>query len=207
MANNRIKSDRGDAITVFFLFVLVMTAFAAVFILDFGKNVYMKNNYNQMAMRSAQTGLKQQNSVGGLTPAAADAVIQEYLTERDPGHINPMVTNEQDPKYKPNTAETAAFRTFCQAKNPELPIIKVSFSTERDNIDSNFSNTITYKNGETTYPDSLNDFYFQKYRTIRIEVQDIGDNYFYGMFGHPCQSYTIKQTAISIDADAGDTGI
>lgn len=197
----RIKSDFAGGVTIFALTVFVVILAVSIFFIDVSKNSYLTSNYFQMTQRAAQNGLKDQNSIGGLTPKAAESVVREYLAERN---ADQKLANGS---YA-NTVETGAFRRMCQSKYPTLPKITVEFSTQRNNKGQKFSSTFVYENGQWTPPitGDYPAFYRQSYRTIKVNVEDFGDNYFFSIFGRPCEKFNIESSAIAIDADAGDTG-
>lgn len=199
----RFNSNTGGGITIFSLAIFMMILLLGIFIIDMTKNSYVSQNYYAMTQRSAQKGLTQQNSIGGLTVASVSSIVNEYLEEsRGTG-------TDTDPSVV-GTSETSAFRTNCQKKYPEYPKITIDFSTERTtNIaEEDFSSKYVYSSG--AFAPSLTDnnplFYQKSYRTIRVVIEDISDNYFFSMFGRPCSIYTTQATAVAIDADAGITG-
>lgn len=208
----RLKSNRGNAILIMGLAIFGLILLMAIFFVDVSKNIYISNNYTQMAQRATQTALKQQNSIGGLTPQAATAVINEYLEEREP-KTKCASTDGSGNTVACQTVETKAFRTLCAKKYPNYPEIEVAFSTARNNkgktsSTDNFGVTLSYKNGSIPEfsPAQKRLFYRNQYKTIRVKVKDYGDNYFFSMFGRGCEVYNIQTSAIAMDATAGDTG-
>lgn len=208
----RLKSNRGNAILIMGLAIFGLILLMSIFFVDLSKNIYVRNNYTQMAQRATQTALKQQNSIGGLTPKAAEAVIKEYLEEREPKQLCSS-TQGGSGQVPCQTVETKAFRSICEDKFPNYPEIEVSFSTERDNKDKSSEGDsfgVTFTSKGKTIPEVTEAqkrlFYRNQYRTIRVKVKDFGDNYFFSMFGKQCTVYNVQTSAISIDANAGDTG-
>lgn len=217
--NQRVKSDKGNAVLIMGLAIFGLILFLSVFIVDLAKNRYMQTNYTQMAQRAAQTGLKEQNSIGGLTPDAAKTVIYEYLEERNP---NKKCTNANGMPGESicQTSETQAFRSLCGGNYKDYPKITVSFSKVRNknNNKPNETDPIAVadisvdKNGNTNVnninisPNDEKKLRRGDYKVITIKAKDFGDNYFYSMFGRQCNVFTTQATAIAIDADAGDTG-
>lgn len=204
MMINRIKkntrSDNGAGITIMSLVILGLLLLMTVFIFDFNKNIYLQNNYTQMTQRAAQRGLKEQNNIGGLTPNAALAVIEEYKAQRDSTAV--LRTNTGT---KRGTNDSTVFRSVCQAKYPSYPEITVQFSTSRK---GGWGTEYKYRNGSWVNNPTSNTsaFYSNQYRSIRVKVKDTGDNYFYGLFGQPCSNYSTQATSTSIFSDAGNTG-
>lgn len=188
---NRIREDRGNATIILGLALFGLILLISTFMVDVSKNTWLQSTYSQMATRAAQNGLKEQNNIGGLTPYAAQASVREYLAERNS-------TGGQ-------TAETVPFRNNCKNKYGVNPTITVEFSTGRKGA---ATETFKYNNGVFTpsLESRASSFYRTKFRKIQITVNDYGDNYFFSLFGQQCQMYKVTASAISIDADAGQTG-
>lgn len=207
------QSDTAAGITIFGLFAIMVFMMMAIFLVDMGKNIYMQNTYFSMITRSAQEGIKDQNSIGGLTSKSAQSIVDEYMKERngvaEDGHAT--------------TRATEPFRAICaKAKEGEYPKITITYGTQRNNkgTSSNgvetgsMSTDMTFSsNGGSSLSPSVQDpstqgkFFANKYRTIQVNIEDYGDNYFFNMFGGAqCPIYKIQTTAVAVDADTGNTG-
>lgn len=194
----RASSDRGNAVLLWTLAIFVLMAIMSCFIIDFSQMRGLSRTYNDIAQRATQTSLKEQNSIGGLTPMAAQKVVDEYLTQRNGTDGSTM--GYQITRRVAN----------CEAKYPDLPEITVEFSTERDNRGGGFDSKFVYRNGEwqgaNPNTGSYPQFFQNQYRTVKVNVKDFGGNFFMGLIGRPCSVHEIQTSAISIDADAGSTG-
>lgn len=199
----RLKSDGGNAVLIMSLAIFGLILLIAVFLVDASKNVQLQNTYTQMAQRATQIGLKKQNYIGGLSPESVDAVINEYLEERDP-------TQMCDGKAC-QTNETKAFRAVCDEAYPQYPEIKISYSTQRNNSTSqgnkgfNPDLVFTYSNGvldKNPYSSEYSNLFSSLgLKVIKVEVTDVGDNYFSSLFGKQCSIYKTETSAIAINAD------
>lgn len=183
----RRKSDQGAAITLVSIFLIVLIFFLAMFIVDIGKSIYIQKTLTRYAQIAAETAIKHQNNLGGLSSDAADALRQEYMIRRNP---------ELDPS---GTTGTGRMMSRCE-RNTDYPIISVRFDTGRNRGNSSgASPTYTSYRGE---PIDLGQQSFsgEDYNAITAQITDVSDNYFFGLLGLPCQVLKVKATAVAASA-------
>lgn len=204
----QLKSDKGNAVLIMSLAIFGLILLIAMFMVDANKNVYMQNNYTQMAQRATQSGLTKQNSVGGLTSSAITSVVDEYLNERNPGR-DPIKMKSCGPSTAKNqycqTNETTSFRSTCSAHKDfkNYPIMKISFSDKPKPKANEWQYSVSRSGtGASGIPANAQAaFAARNFKSIKLEVQDFGDNYFASIFGNPCQKYNITATSTTISAD------
>lgn len=175
----RIKNDRGDSTMILGLSTLILVLLLSIFIVDYAKNIYIKNLYVSFAQKAAYTAVKEQDAIGGLAPSSADKLVSEYMTNRNRGH---------------NTSDTAAHRTSCELSG-SYPKISISYGKTRK-VGSE-STTYSSINGQVPYIPNKNNFFMNKYKAIQVQITDVTDNYFAGIFGRPCSELTITTSAIA----------
>lgn len=206
----RIKSDEGNAVLLMGLAIFGLVLLLGIFFVDVSKNITIVNSYSQYAQRATQAGLRRQDNVGNLMPEAVKATFDEYLHERNSSSrkLAGQTTTFSDGQNIQQSGGTAPFRRSCSIKYGKDPVMKVRMSTDREPNKGTKSVTFTYRDGVITPPISnyYDDFYRNSYKTIILEVQDYGDNYFFSLFGQPCSEYNVQATGVSIYGDAGQTG-
>lgn len=197
----KMQSDDGAAVTILALALLVLFLFISVFMVDFVKNSQIKSDYTEIGSRATEAALIHQNGVGGLLPdESAQAFVKEYMIQsrgQDPT-TGAIATNQ--------TVDTAAFRNNGCSTNAKYPIIKLTYNTKRtSSANETGLPTATSSGGSapvfTNVSNLTNTFAEKKYRVISAEITDVSDNFFYGMFGQPCQEYTIKVSSVAVHSD------
>lgn len=174
-----IKSDRGEGVTIMGLASLLLLLLLSIFIVDFTKTMYIKNLYTSFAQKAAQTAIKSQDAIGGLLPTSANSIVTEYMTQRSGGG---------------NTADAQSHRSSCEI-NGNYPRITISYDNSRQVGSSSVSYSST--NGQIPHLLDANQFYKKQYNTIQIDVVDVTDNYFFGIFGQPCAEVNVTASAIT----------
>ncbi len=201
---SRLRSDRGNAILILGLAILVIIALVTGLMADVAKSVQARHEYSSLAQKAALNGLKEQNSRGGMNYKAIESTVREYMKLRDGEYkVGDQVADTCKTEKGPCQVATAPLRAMCSA-NPDFaayPVITLSFSEEGKHIDGwNGTSTekkITYSNGQYSVdPSTLaREFNTKNFKKITIDVKEVSDNYFLSMFGRPCQTYSIKETA------------
>lgn len=183
----RTKSDKGDGITVMGLFMIVVVLLVALLIVDVSKMVYIRNTYINHGQIAANTAIREQNGIGGLDITAANRAIQEYMLQRDPQSFGVLATNE-----------TAAFRRLCDTG--EFPRIEISFDTERRVGQSTIGPRFVSYGGQLVTESNREEFFINEFRVIRLNITDVSDGDFSGLFRNHCQTHTFEVSAIITDA-------
>lgn len=184
MFKKRIQSDNGAYVTIIGIAVIVLILLMAIFIVDASKNLYIKNQYYQAAQRATQTAIKDQDMIGGLKKSAMNHLIDEYKI--------------QTGRAKDDTGaslETGAFRGSC-SNGKDYPKIKIYYDNKKRD---NRGGTLIYTSvGFSKMPINAQDeakFRTNQYNTIGIEVEDVAQNFFLGMFGNNCSVIKTKASA------------
>lgn len=183
----RASSNGAANITIFGIFALVLIMLLAGFMVDLSKSVYVGNLYRDYARKAAQTAIKDQNLVGGLNGTAANKFIMEYMIQRHP-EIDPVGA----------TQEANAMRSKCEVTG-NYPVIRIQFDTER-RVGASPNSTVLTSYGGNKIPINNANYYDKDYQAIDVEVLDVTDNFFLGMFGKHCQEIKIKTSAIASTA-------
>lgn len=183
---SRVKTDKGNAVVIWGIFILIMILVCAVLIVDLAKAMYVKNVYSSYARKAVQTAVKEQDYVGGLKFESAQKVIDEYMIQRNGGK---------------NTREAAAFSSNCD-KTGKYPIIEIRYDNKR--AKDAISPVYTSVNGSKVSIPKLNDFFKSQYNTIEVNITDVTDNYFMGIFGVPCGEIHIRASGITAASSDDD---
>lgn len=179
MIFKRLKIDKGESVTIMGLASLGLLLFIGVFIVDFAKTLYIKNLYTSFAQKATQTAIKAQDAIGGLKPESAEVAVQEYMTQRTGGG---------------NTGDTQAHRSNCELAG-NYPKIQITYDNKR--IGGSSSPIYSSDGGAKPSVHDAGNFYKQQYKTIQLDIVDVTDNYFYGIFGVPCAEVNVYSSAIS----------
>lgn len=197
----KTRSDNGAAVTILALALLVLFLFISVFMVDFVKNTQIKNDYQQIGQRAAEAAEIKQTGIGGLSPyESANTFVSEYMLGSR-GYDPASGTENYN-----QTTDTAAFRKNSCSQGNQYPKITLTYNTGRTTAATNTKDlpTATSVGGETpTFVGnvSIEQFTNAKYKVISAKITDASDNYFYGMFGHPCQIYTFNVSSVAVNAN------
>lgn len=175
----RIKKDKGNSVIVLGIFVVGMILISAVLIVDLGKSMYIKNLYSSFARKAVQTAVKEQDHVGGLKPESASKMISEYMIQRN-GNVN--------------TRDAQSHFSTCDTLG-KYPIVEITYDSKRQKD----AVSVTYESisGAEPYIPKKNDFFKNSYNTIEVNITDVTDNYFFGIFGKPCAEIHLRASGIT----------
>ena len=179
---NRIKNNIGGSTTILGISIVGLALFIAVFTSDFIKVIYMKNTYKSYAQKAVQTAVKRQDGVGGLLPDSANALIAEYMSNRN----GKATTVDGRIVLSGNTDSN--IKNQCELKGG-YPKIQIKYDNKRE-IDA--SNSIVSINP--------NEFNNKRYNTIQVKIIDVVNNDFWSIFGNPCSEIEINTSGIVVSA-------
>ena len=183
----RFKEDKGASVTLFGLAILVLILLLATFIVDFSKTMYIKNLYSMYAQKSTQTAIKQQDSIGGLLPSSAEVVVSEYMALRN-GRSDDNIYNTQEARNVVRNGNS------CTLKG-NYPHFTIKYDTLRDVGASSAS--YSSQGGTVPFISDAPAFYQKQYKAVEVQITDVTDNYFGGIFGRKCQELHITVSAIT----------
>ena len=175
----KLTSDRGDSTIILGLASIILVIFMAIFIVDIAKSIYIKNIYVGFAQKATLAAVKEQDAIGGLSYTSAEKLINEYMTNRTGGG---------------NTGDTQAHRSNCELSG-NYPKITITYDKTRQ-IGSS-SKKYYSENGNIPNIPNSNKFFLNKYKAIQVDIVDVTDNYFSGIFGRPCSEMNITTSAIA----------
>lgn len=192
---NNIKSEFGGATMIYMFLLLFIVCLMAIFIFDYNKMQMMENRYRDMAQRSVQVGIKKQNSIGGLDLNSANAVVEEYLRQRNvaEGHASKM--------SEASTKETSSFRKGCDVGG-KYPEIEITYDTGR-RLGTKTTKKVYTSVGGKKIPISEEErrlFNNHQYSVIQVKIKDVTSNTILGMLGKPCTEFNIINSAITSSA-------
>lgn len=182
----KINSDSGAGMTVFGIAILMLILLLGIFIVDVGKNIYIKNQYVLAAQRATQTAVKDQDIIGGLRLASANTVINEYKIQTgkaiDSGR---------------GTLGGSVYRGRCsEIKGKSYPIMEIYYDGARATKGGTHKFTSrNFRNMNITRFDESN-FRAHGYSVVGVKVTDVIGNHFLSMFGMPCSEVVISSSAI-----------
>lgn len=176
----KFKSNNGNSVFILGMSMVALILLLGIFIVDVGKAMYIKNLYSSYARKAVQLGIKYQDSIGGLKPESAEAVVKEYYTQKTANGRN-------------NTNE-AVYSTHCN-KLAGYPKIRIKYDNKRAKDAS--SAIYSSENYSSPYIADRHSFFRKQYNTIEVEIIDVTDNYFFSMFGVPCAKMNIKASGIA----------
>lgn len=176
----KFKSNNGNSVFILGMSLIALVLLLGIFIVDVGKAMYVKNLYSSYARKAVQLGVKYQDSIGGLKPESAEAVIREYYTQKTANGRN-------------NTNESV-YSTHC-SRLAGYPKIRIKYDNKRAKDAS--SAIYSSENYRAPYIADRNSFFRKQYNTIEVEIIDVTDNYFFSMFGVPCAKMNIKASGIA----------
>lgn len=216
----RFKDESGGATMVLGLALFALSLVIAGFIIDFTKNTQIKNDYINVGQRATQAALIYQNAVGGLQgTSSANGLINEYMLETRGATKYGVTQAGNGSTNNMQTQDTAAFRKSTCARSSEYPKISIFYDTGRHTPDYVIAHQDSFPhatsiggaqiaNGNGTNQLDDNAFASAKYKTITANIQDISDNYFYGMTsaGNNCQIYNVTVSSISSNSNDFQTG-
>lgn len=186
----RIKNNIGGATTILGISIVGLSLVIAVFISDFIKMIYMKNTYKSYAQKAVQTAIKRQDGVGGLLPDSANALIAEYMSNRN----GKATTVDGRVVVSGNTDNNT--KNQCELKGG-YPKIQIKYDNKRE-IDAS-SNTYNFT-GDSVPAINANEFNNKRYNTIQVKIVDVVNNDFWSIFGHPCSEIEINTSGIAVSA-------
>lgn len=172
----RLNSDKGGAVTILSLGLILLIIVMGAFMIDYTKNISIKDTYHSYAQYAVQTAIQEQDFTGGLSPNAANVALNEYLRLRE-------------------QPETNMFRNRCGGSYPR---VEIAFDNE---IQKGISNNSVIYNSSGSLMSGL-PAYFQgtQYKVITMRVVDVSDNMVMGVFNLPCQVYTVSASAKMVDS-------
>lgn len=186
----RIKNNIGGATTILGISIVGLSLVIAVFTSDFIKMIYMKNTYKSYAQKAVQTAIKRQDGVGGLLSDSANALIAEYMSNRN----GKATTVDGRVVVSGNTDNNT--KNQCELKGG-YPKIQIKYDNKRE-IDAS-SNTYNFT-GDSVPAINANEFNNKRYNTIQVKIVDVVNNDFWSIFGHPCSEIEINTSGIAVSA-------
>ena len=187
---NRIKNNIGGSTTILGISIVGLALFIAVFTSDFIKVIYMKNTYKSYAQKAVQTAVKRQDGVGGLLPDSANALIAEYMSNRN----GKATTVDGRIVLSGNTDSN--IKNQCELKGG-YPKIQIKYDNKRE-IDA--SSSVYNFTGNSIVSINPNEFNNKRYNTIQVKIIDVVNNDFWSIFGNPCSEIEINTSGIAVSA-------
>ena len=187
---NRIKNNIGGSTTILGISIVGLALFIAVFTSDFIKVIYMKNTYKSYAQKAVQTAVKRQDGVGGLLPDSANALIAEYMSNRN----GKATTVDGRIVLSGNTDSN--IKNQCELKGG-YPKIQIKYDNKRE-IDA--SSSVYNFTGNSIVSINPNEFNNKRYNTIQVKIIDVVNNDFWSIFGNSCSEIEINTSGIAVSA-------
>lgn len=194
----KLKEDTGVSVSILAIFILTFILITFLIGVDLIRILYAKNYYYEAARRAAETSIKQQNYIGGLTIESANRFRKEYLVQRNTkGFTN---IQREDENFLSNiiikqTSDGAFIRAGCENKMSNLPKMSIKFDTRRNLgvSPTDSSPAYIYTIHSADLPENMfPDFYKKKYKVINAEVTDYISAGFFG-----CMPIKVNVSAIS----------
>lgn len=191
---NNIKSEFGGTTMIYMFLLLFIVCLMSIFIFDYNKMQMMEHRYRDMAQRATQVGIKQQNSIGGLDLNSVNAVIGEYIRQRN------FAEGQATRMTESSTKETSSWRGRCDVDG-KYPKIEITYDTGR-RLGAKATKVYTSVGGHKI---SISDserrmFNNRKYNVVQVKIKDVTSNTMLGMLGKPCTEFNIITSAITSSA-------
>lgn len=153
-----------------------------VFIVDYVKNIYLRQTYESYAQKAVQTAIKEQDGIGGLKWQSAEILVKEYLIQRN-GRVN--------------TTE----RVYSNCGD-DYPKFRITYDNKRRQNSTSQEVNYNFSSGTdvSIIPSNHSKFHLNQYNVVQVEVTENVGNYFTSIFGIPCTKIVTKASGIAVSA-------
>lgn len=199
----RYRKDSGDAIFIVIFISLIFILVITGLVVDIGKNVVMKGNYNNYAQESAEVAVKEITARGSLNEKAYQTFVREYVSKTY--STTPAGLNAINPKTGRPVLETG-----CKLKIPTSggayevidytgPYFELSlsdkraggtkFATVKGTANEVINQTARIAEDLKAEPTKL--------RVLNVTMYESTPNFLLGMAGFPCQQFNVEVSSIA----------